>query len=257
VQTTLAPRTTHFRLLGPLEVDAGGTALPLAGGKARAVLARLLLDANQTVALDALVAALWGEEAPASAVKTVQVHVSHLRKVLPAGVLRTRAPGYVLDVAPEAVDLDALRRLRAEARRALAAGDPARAAARLQAALALWRGTALAEFSEPFAAAHAAHLEELRIECLEDRIEADLALGRHADLIGELRLLVASHPLRERPRCQLMLALYGAGRQAEALAVYHETRATLRDELGAEPCAGLSELQRAILRQDPALQSAP
>jgi DNA-binding SARP family transcriptional activator/DNA-binding GntR family transcriptional regulator len=244
---------TEYRILGPLEVADGGTQLPLAGGKARALLARLLIDVNRTVSVDALVDSLWGEEVPASAVKMVHVYVSQLRKVLPAGVLRTRAPGYALEVAPEAVDLVQFTRLRAEGRAALADNDTVTAAARLRAGLALWRGAALAEFSEPFAAAHAAHLDELRVACVEDRIEADLALGHHADLVGELRALVAGHPLRERPRCQLMLALYRAGRQAEALAVYHEFRATLLEELGMEPSAALNELQHRVLNQDPTL----
>jgi len=249
----LTSRMTEFRMLGPLEVAAGAMALPLGGGKARALLARLLVDVNRTVSVDALVDALWGEEVPASAVKMVHVHVSALRKVLPDGTLRTRAPGYALEIAPEAVDLVQFTRLRAEGREALTAGDAETAAARLRAALALWRGAALAEFSEPFATTHAAHLEELRIACLEDRIEADLALGHDADLIGELRGLVESEPLRERPRRQLMLALYRAGRQAEALEVYHEFRATLREQLGMEPSAALGELQRHVLNQDQAL----
>jgi DNA-binding SARP family transcriptional activator len=253
----LTSRMTEFRMLGPLEVAAGAEALPLGGGKARALLARLLVDVNRTVSIDALVDALWGDEAPASAVKMVQVHVSALRKVLPDGTLRTRAPGYALEIAPEAVDLVQFTRLRAEGREALTAGGAETAAERLRAALALWRGAALAELSEPFATMHAAHLEELRIACLEDRIEADLALGHHADLIGELRGLVESEPLRERPRRQLMLALYRAGRQAEALDVYHAFRATLREELGMEPSAALGELQRHVLNHDAALDVAP
>jgi DNA-binding SARP family transcriptional activator len=249
----LASHMTEFRVLGPLEVADGATALPLAGGKARALLARLLLEVNRTVSVDALVDSLWGDDVPASAIKMVHVYVSQLRKVLPAGVLRTRAPGYVLEVAPEAVDLVRFTRLRTEGRAALAEGDAERASARLRAGLALWRGTALAEFSEPFAAPQATHLEELRIACVEDRIDADLALGHHADLVGELRMLVASDPLRERPRCQLMLALYRSGRQAEALAVYHEFRRALQDELGMEPSVALNGRQHKILNQDPSL----
>jgi DNA-binding SARP family transcriptional activator len=247
----------QFRILGPLEVADHGRALPLSSGKASALLARLLLDVNQTVSMDAIVDSLWGEHVPASAIKMVQVHVSQLRKLLPDGMLRTRAPGYVLEVAAEAVDLAQLERLRAEARGALADGDPATAAARLRAGLSLWRGTALAEFSEPFAAAQAAHLEELRIACVEDRIDAELALGQHADLVGELRLLTAGHPLRERLRCQLMLSLYRAGRQAEALGVYHEFRATLLEQLGVEPSPVMNELQRKVLTQDRTLDIAP
>jgi DNA-binding SARP family transcriptional activator/DNA-binding GntR family transcriptional regulator len=247
---------TEFRILGPFEVADGGEALPLAGGKARALLARLLLDVNRTMSVDAIIDSLWSEDVPASAVKMVHVYVSQLRKVLPGGVLRTRAPGYVLEVAPEAVDLVRFTRLRSEGRAALSNGDPETAAMKLRDGLALWRGTALAEFSEPFAAAQAAHLEELRVACVEDRIEADLALGHHADLVGELRVHAAEHSLRERPRRQLMLALYRAGRQAEALAVYHEFRATLLDELGMEPSSALTDLQHKILNQDPSLDLA-
>jgi DNA-binding SARP family transcriptional activator len=252
----LASHMTEFRILGPLEVADGSAALPLAGGKARALLARLLLDANRTVSVEGIVDSLWGEHVPASATKMVHVYVSQLRKVLPDGVLRTKAPGYVLEVAPEAVDLVHFTRLRNEGRAALTEGDAETAAARLRAGLALWRGAALAEFSEPFATAQAAHLDELRIASIEDRIDADLALGHHADLIGELRVLVADHPLRERPRCQLMLALYRAGRQAEALDVYHEFRRTLLDELAMEPSAALTELQHNVLNQDPSLDLA-
>jgi DNA-binding SARP family transcriptional activator/DNA-binding GntR family transcriptional regulator len=253
---SLASHITEFRILGPLEVADGGAALPLAGGKARALLARLLLDVNRTVSVDAIVDSLWGEDVPASAIKMVHVYVSQLRKVLPDGVLRTRAPGYVLEVAPEAVDLAQFTRLRAEGRAALSEGDAEAAAARLRAGLALWRGAALAEFSEPFAATQAAHLEELHVACTEDRIDADLALGHHADLVGELRVHTADHPLRERLRCQLMLALYRAGRQAEALAVYHEFRAMLLAELAMEPSSALVDLQHKILNQDPSLDLA-
>ena len=186
----------------------------------------------------------------------VHIYVSQLRKVLPAGALQTRPPGYRLEVAPEAVDLLRFERLRKEGRAALADGDAATAAERLAAACALWRGPALAEFSEPFAAAAAAHLEELRLVAVEDRVDAELALGRHRDVVGELQALVASHPLRERPRRQLMLALYRQGRHAEALAAFQELRAALRDELGIDPSAGLAELQYRILNQDPALDHA-
>ena len=181
----------------------------------------------------------------------VQIYVSQLRKVLPEGVLHTRPPGYLIELEPEAVDATRFAQLRAEGRAALAAGDPETASARLREALALWRGPALAEFTEPFAGAEAAHLEELRLVCLEERIEADVARGLHADVVGELELLVARHPLRESLHRQLTLALYRTGRQAEALAAYERFRAMLDDELGIEPSAALKALQRQILNQDP------
>src|SRR5829696_8178848 len=252
----LADYRTEYRLLGPLEVVHRGEAVPTGGQRKRALLARLLLDANRTVSVDALVDALWGERVPSTAVKMVHIYVSQLRKVLPGGVLQTRPPGYRLEVAPEAVDLLRFGRLRKEGREALAGGDAATAAERLTAACALWRGPALGEFSEPFAAAAAAHLDELRLLALEDRVDAQLALGRHRDVAGELQALVASHPFRERPRRQLMLALYRQGRHAEALSAFHEVQAALSDELGIDPSAGLAELQYRILNQDPALDHA-
>jgi DNA-binding SARP family transcriptional activator len=252
----LADYRTEYRLLGPLEVVHRGEALHTGGQRKRALLARLLLEANRTVSIDALVDALWGERVPSTAVKMVHIYVSQLRKVLPSGALQTRPPGYRLEVAPEAVDLLRFERLRKEGREALTAGDANTAAERLTAACALWRGPALAEFSEPFAAAAAAHLDELRLLAVEDRVDADLTLGRHRDVAGELQALVASHPLRERPRRQLMLALYRQGRHAEALAAFQELRAVLRDELGIDPSASLAELQYRILNQDPTLDHA-
>jgi DNA-binding SARP family transcriptional activator len=220
------------------------------------LLARLLLEANRTVSVDALVDALWGERVPATAVKMVHIYVSQLRKVLPSGALQTRPPGYRLEVAPEAVDLLRFERLRKEGRDALAGGDAATAAERLTMAGALWRGPALGEFTEPFAAAAATHLEELQLVAVEDRVDAELALGRHRDVAAELQALVARHPLRERPRRQLMLALYRQGRHAEALAAFQELRAVLRDELGIDPSADMAELQYRILNQDPGLDHA-
>jgi DNA-binding SARP family transcriptional activator/pimeloyl-ACP methyl ester carboxylesterase len=245
----------EFRVLGPLEVLDGGRPLALGGRKPRALLARLLLEPGRTVAVEQLVDDLWGEEVPDSAVKMVHIHVSALRKALPDGVLRTRPPGYALEVDPEAIDLVRFTRLRDAGRAALDAGDAAVAAARLREALALWRGLPLAEFTEPFARTEAAHLEERGRVCLEDRIDADLALGRHGDLAGELEALVGRQPLRERLRAQLMLALYRSGRQADALAAYREFRAVL-DEQGLEPSPRIRELEGRILRQDPGLDRA-
>jgi DNA-binding SARP family transcriptional activator/pimeloyl-ACP methyl ester carboxylesterase len=202
------------------------------------MLARLLLDAGRAVAVDDLIDALWGEEPPDSAVKMIHVYVSQLRKTLPAGVLCTRPPGYALELAGEDVlDLHEFERLRT--------------AGHLREALALWRGPPMAEFSEPFAAPERARLDELRLGCLEECIEADLASGAAGELVPELELLIAAHPLRERPHRQLMLALYRAGRHAEALAAYQRFRRTLDEELGIEPSAQLRELEMAILRQDP------
>ena len=181
----------------------------------------------------------------------IHVYVSQLRKVLPPGVLCTRAPGYVVELAgDDALDLHRFERLRAAGRAAVERAEPA-ASEVLREALALWRGPALAEFSEPFAASERARLEELRLGCLEDRIEMDLAGGACDELVPELESLVAAHPLRERPRRQLMLALYRAGRQAEALATYQEFRRMLDEELGIEPSARLREVELAILRQEP------
>jgi DNA-binding SARP family transcriptional activator len=245
------------RLLGPLEIELEGRPAPLGGRAPRALLARLLLDANRAVAVDRLVEDLWGEEAPASAVKMIQIHVSALRKVLPEGTLVTRSRGYALEIDPDAVDLVRFEALRREGQEALAGGSHELAAERLREAVGLWRGPALDEFDEPFAAIESARLEELRVASIEDRIEAELALGRHAGLAGELGELVARHPLRERLRGQLMLALYRSGRQAEALDGYRRLRAMLTDELGIEPSPALRELERRMLQQDPRLELAP
>src|SRR5829696_509671 len=246
----------RFGILGPLEVRDGDVPVRLGGRRQRALLARLLIDPNRTVAVDRLVDDLWGDSVPESAVKMVHIYVSQLRKLLPHGMLVTRAPGYAVELEPEAVDVARFTRLHGEGRAALAAGDPATAAARLREALGLWRGAALAEFSEPFAQTEGAHLEELHLACLEDRIEVDLALGRHADLVGELEALVARQPLRERLRRQHMLALYRSGRQAEALAAYQDARRALVEELGLEPSKVLRELERRILQQDTTLDGA-
>ena len=240
----------ELRVLGPFEAIDGATALPLGGRKPRALLARLALDANRTVAVPRLVDDLWGDDVPDSAAKMVQIYVSQLRKVLPDGVLQTRPPGYLIELEPEAVDATRFAQLRADGRAALAAGDPETAATRLREALALWRGPAFAEFTEPFAGVEAAHLEELHLVCLEERIDADVARGLHADVVGELEALVARHPLRESLHRRLTLALYRGGRQAEALAAYERFRSRLDEELGIEPSHALKAIQRQILNQD-------
>jgi DNA-binding SARP family transcriptional activator len=244
----------EFRLLGPLEVSERGRPLPLGGPKQRSLLAFLLLRANELVPVELLVDELWGESPPATVGKSVQIYVSRLRKQLGEGRLVTRAPGYLLRLDPSELDAARFEQLVGAARGA----DPAAAATTLREALALWRGPALADLAyEPFAQAPAARLEELRLHALEALMDAELANGRHAELVGELEALVAGQPLREPLRGQLMLALDRCGRQADALDAYQEARAALTDELGIEPSRALRELQEAILRQDPGLDLAP
>jgi DNA-binding SARP family transcriptional activator len=242
------------RLLGPLEVIAGGTPLGLGAPRQRALLALLAINTNEVVSRDRLVDELWGERAPASAGHAIHVYVSGLRKVL-GDALRTHAPGYVLELDPDELDSRRFERLLEEGRRANSEASAVSAAALLREGLALWRGAALAEFVyEPFAQREIARLEELRLVALEERIEADLELGRYVALVPELEALVGSNPLRERLRGQLMLALYRAGRQADALAAYDDARRVLVDELGIEPGTALRHLQQGILRQDAELE---
>jgi YVTN family beta-propeller protein len=246
----------EYRVLGPLEVRDGERSLPLAGAKQRALLALLLVNANHVVSRDRLIDELWGEHAPETAVTSLQVYVSRLRKLLPAQTLLTRPPGYLLELEDGELDLRRFERLLSEGRRALDQGKPERAAQALQDGLALWRGPALAEFaSDSFAHAEIGRLEDLRLAAVEARIEADLALGRHTELIGELEALIAENSHRERLRGQLMLALYRSGRQAEALAAYQDARHALVDELGIEPGTTLQRLERQILTHDDALET--
>jgi DNA-binding SARP family transcriptional activator len=249
------------RILGPLDVRDEGRIVPVGGPKQRALLALLALEAGKTLSSEWLLEALWHERRPGSGRKALQVCVSELRKALesdrptgePARVLVTMASGYRLELDPERVDAHRFERLVGEGRRALVEGEAERAATTLREALGLWRGPPLAGLSEPFAAIEAARLEEVRVAAIEDRVDADLSLGRHTELVGELEALVAHHPVRERLRGQLMLALYRSERQAEALEAFQRARDALVDELGIEPSRGLRELQAAILRQDPAL----
>ena len=244
----------EFRILGPLEVWDERGEVSLGGPKPRALLAGLLLRPNEVVPADRLIDELWGEDSPEDAGAALRVNVSRLRKALPQDVLTTRAPGYVLQVEPDELDLHRFERLVDEGRSLLARGLAADASERLHEALALWRGPALADFTyESFAQAAIARLEEIRLGAVELRIAADLALWRHAELIGELEALAAAHPLREGLRMQLMTALYRSGRQAEALDVYQDARRALVDGLGIEPSPALYELERAILQQDPSL----
>jgi WD40 repeat protein/DNA-binding SARP family transcriptional activator/energy-coupling factor transporter ATP-binding protein EcfA2 len=247
----------EFRILGPLEVDGARGIVPLGGTKPRAVLAVLLLHANEPVSAERLALALWGEDAPPGAIKTVRVHVSRLRRALgDADLVTTSAAGYCLRVRPDELDAERFARLVDDARRALAGGHPEHAAAGLREALALWRGPPLADLAfEHFAAAEIARLEEQRLTALEARMEADLALGQHAEVVGELQQIAAEHPHRERLMGQLMLALYRCGRQADALEVYGDARRVLVAELGVEPGPELRRLHEAILRQDRSLES--
>jgi WD40 repeat protein/DNA-binding SARP family transcriptional activator len=246
----------EFRILGPLAVQSDhGDAVTLGGRKPRAVLAVLLLNANEPVSLERLAQALWGEDAPASAVRTVQVHVSRLRKALGGGDVVTTTPaGYRLRVQPGELDADRFDALVERGRAELAAGHAAAASTILREAADLWRGPPLGDLAfEPFAQTEIARLEEQRLTALELRVEADAADGHHAELVSELGLLVAKHPTRERLAAQLMLALYRCGRQTEALDAYREIRRRLADEIGIEPGPALRSLHEAILHQDPAL----
>ncbi len=235
----------EFRILGPVEILDGERVVPLGGLKRRAVVAALLLHVNRVVASEQLIDLVWGDDPPAAALGSLQNHVLRLRREL-GDRLVTRPPGYLLRVETGELDLDRFRRLVEEAR----VSKPDEAAELLHEALALWRGDPLADLAGESVGAAAAHLAELRLEALESRIDADLALGRHANLVPELEALVGEHPFRERLRGQLMLALYRSGRQAGALEAYSAARTTLVEELGAEPGPPLQELQRAILRQD-------
>jgi DNA-binding SARP family transcriptional activator len=241
----------EFRILGPLEVVERDRLLPLGGSRQRALLALLLTRPNEVVSSDRLIDELWPSAPPQNAANALQYHVSQLRKVLGGSdAIVTQPPGYMIRVRQNELDLLRFERLVHEAEHAA----PEAGARLLREALDLWRGPPLAEVAhQSFAQAEIVRLEELRLRALELRLEAELALGRHRELVGELEALVRQNPLREQLRAALMRALYGAGRQAEALEVYRQTRTMLVDELGIEPSPALQELERAILRQDPAL----
>ncbi|HYH58455.1 MAG TPA: BTAD domain-containing putative transcriptional regulator [Thermoleophilaceae bacterium] len=243
-----------FRVLGPLEVVVDGRSAPLGGTQQRAVLAILLLRRGEVVTAERIVDELWAERPPETAVKTVQVYVSRLRKVIGGEVLATRGGGYALDLPDDQVDAARFERLAAEGRDALARGDATEAAKLLSSALELWRGRPLEDLAyQAFAQAEISRLEEVRLGALESRIDADLALGRHAAVVPELEGLVREHPTREHLRAQLMLALYRSGRQTDALESYRALQRALSDELGLEPGAELKQLERAMLNQDPEL----
>jgi DNA-binding SARP family transcriptional activator len=252
----------RFLVLGPLEVKADDGPVVLGGQKERLLLAQLLTRPNQVVPVEALVGGLWGEHPPLTAAKTLQSHVVRLRRALEPGrargaageVLVTREPGYLLRVAPGALDAARFEELTAAGRRALGDGSVEFAGSLLREALGLWRGRAFEEFLDAdFGAAESDRLAELRLVALEDRIEAELRLGRHRELVAELEGLIREQPLRERLWAQLMLALYRSGRQADALLAYQRARKVLVEELGIDPGAELRRLHTAILAQDPAL----
>jgi DNA-binding SARP family transcriptional activator len=252
----------EFRILGPLEVVEAEQPIDLGGPRQRALLAILLTRANQVVSRDQLIDALFGEEPREAAGNLVQVYVSRLRNALEPDrerrssgtIVVTRAPGYLVRVEPDQLDLHRFERLAEDGRRALVAGDAELAVELLSEALRLWRGPALADFAyEAFAATESTRLEELRLTALEHRLEADIARGLHSRAVGELQTLVGTHPLRERLRGLLMLGLYRSGRQAEALDVYQEGRRTLTDDLGLEPGTALRDLERRMLQHDPSL----
>jgi DNA-binding SARP family transcriptional activator len=245
-----------YRILGPLEAFDGERPLSLGGARQRAVLGLLLLHGNEALTRDVIIDELWGEAPPATAAKVLQNCISALRKELPDGgnALRTVGSAYALQIGADELDRDRFEHALARGRAALAAGENEDAAAQLRAALALWRGAPLTDFSyERFAEEEIVRLGELYVAAVEDRIDADLACGRAEELVPELEALVSRHPVRERLRRQLMLALYRSGRQAEALAAYRDARQTLLGELGIEPTRALQELEKAILAQDPAL----
>ena len=248
----------EYRILGPLEVVDEGEPVPLGRLKERLVLAVLLLHANEFVSRERLIDELWGESPPPTARKAVNVYVSQLRKALTRNgrdPIATADGGYRFAVEPGELDSNRMEHLLATARERTAAGELEGAGELLSEALALWRGPALAGLLlESHGRDEVAQLDELRLTALMDRIDCDLALGRHEDVLGELHLLVGEHPLREHLRAQLMVALYRADRQAEALDAYQQAREVLVEELGIEPSPALQRLQKGILAQDPALE---
>ena len=248
----------EFRLLGPLEVVRDGERVALGGDRQRALMALLLLHRREVVSADRLIEELWGESAPPTATKTLQAHVSRLRKALGGEVLETHGHGYRLLAPPESVDVDRFEALIAAAREAAAEGDPGEARALLTASLELWRGPPLADLTyEPFVAGEIARLDDLSHAAREDLVDARLALGEHRSLVPELEALARAHPTRERLVGQLMLALYRSSAQGRALEWYRRARAALVEELGVEPGSELRDLHHRILEQDPALDAPP
>ena len=243
-----------FRLLGSLEVEREGQPVEVSGQKQRAVLAILLLRAGEVVSTERLITELWGESPPPTAATSLQNTISQLRKALGAESVATRAPGYVLAVDKQQIDVHRFEALIDSSR----GTEPQERSQLVREALQLWRGPPLAEFTyDSFAQGEIARLEERRLHALEERIETDVELGRGAELVGEIEALIRENPLRERLRGQLMLVLYRSDRQAEALQAYQETRRVLVDQLGIEPSLSLQQLHASILRQESALQPEP
>ncbi|HKE78388.1 MAG TPA: AfsR/SARP family transcriptional regulator, partial [Solirubrobacteraceae bacterium] len=248
----------EFRILGPLEAAVDGATAALGGPRQRAVLAILLARANEVVPIARLVDGVWGDDPPETAANLLQGYVSQLRKALGRDTIVTRGAGYAVTVDEAAFDLRRFERHASAGAEALANARAEQAAAEFRAAVALWRGPALSDLAEePCAGPIAARLDELRLVAVESAIEADLACGRHREVVAELAALVAEHPMRERFRALQMLALYRCGRQAEALEAFQAARATMVEELGIEPGAALRDLQRSILDHDPALAASP
>ena len=249
----------QFRILGPLEVTCDGERLSVGGERQRALLAVLLVHANQLVTKERLVEELFAGQPSAGAVNALRVAVSRLRQALDAErVLDTQPGGYLLRVASDQLDVARFEELHEQARGLMATGDASAAATGLRQALSLWRGSPLADVAlVEGVQAEVRRLEQLRLSAVMDRVDADLALGAGGELVGELEALVDAEPFQERPRAQLMRALYRAGRQADALALYRRTSELLRDELGLEPSRALQELEQQMLLHDPALEVAP
>jgi YVTN family beta-propeller protein len=248
----------EFRILGPLDLVGGADGAPIEAPKLRALLGVLLLHPNEVVSNERLIDELWGDRPPATAGKTLQTYISQLRRGLRPDVIVTRPPGYLLQIESGELDAERFRALVAKASNLAARSDNRQARDRYREALALWRGPPLADVRfESFARNEVAQLNEERLSAVLELIDCELALGHHERVVLELKTLVRQHPLRERPRAQLMLALYRCGRQADALAAYQEARRVLVEELGLEPGSELQELEHAILAHDPTLEAPP
>lgn len=261
-QQQTADTDLRFAVLGPVRAWRGGEPLPSGSPQQRALLTALLLRDGRTATAAELIDAIWGEEPPSQALAAVRTYASRLRKILDPDTLISNAGGYAIRTRPDALDLTAAQQLAADAEKARAGGDRSRARALINEALALWDGEPLASVPGPYAENQRTRLEEWRLQLTETRLDLDLELGCHAEAVSELTALTAAHPLRERLRELLMIALYRSGRQAEALAVYADTRRLLADELGVDPRPELSQLQQRILQADeelahPADEAAP